>query len=257
MLVLPPLRWTPSPNFSSRGGAHVRLIVAHDCEGSYLGSVSWFAQTRSSVSAHLVLREDGGEATQMVAWGNKAWHACAFNSDSEGIEMAGIAAKGFGAPEWAAAAAIVAWRLKENGLPCRWAEHGVGLGYCSHHDLGTAGGGHDDPTTDPKVWAMFMGLVEAAYTQPMPDAWPIAGCSTPPAVPPGFTPSGGNRSDEPVGSISWAQARLNAIGAARPALAVDGLEGERTARAIVAFQAMHGLYQDGILGPQTVKALAA
>jgi hypothetical protein len=37
---------------------------------------------------------DGTEMTQMVAWRNKAWAVCAFNSISESIEAAGFAAKG-------------------------------------------------------------------------------------------------------------------------------------------------------------------
>ena len=256
MLVLPQLRWVTSPNFSSRNGQKVRLIVAHDCEGSAAGAINWFAQTRSQVSAHIVLREDGLEATQMVAWGNNAWAVCSFNRVSESIEMGGFAAKGFAAPEWDAAAAIVAWRLKQNGLPCRWAEKGIGSGFCSHHDLGAAGGGHADPTTDSKVWQSFAGRVQAAYVQPMPDSWPIGGKASPPPAPPNFTPSGDNRSDEPEGSLSWVQARLNALGVAKPALAIDGMEGPMTERAIAAFQASHGLHVDGIAGPQTIKALA-
>src|ERR1700744_1438163 len=115
-LVLPTLTWTASPNYSSRSGQKVRLIVVHDCEGSFAGSVSWFAMARSQVSAHIVLSEDGLKAVQMVAWGNKAWHSCDVNSFSEGIEAAGFAAKGLGAPEWAALAAIVAFRLRANAI---------------------------------------------------------------------------------------------------------------------------------------------
>ena len=40
--LLPALFWRPSPNFSTRGGARVDLIVLHDCEGGYEGSVRWF-----------------------------------------------------------------------------------------------------------------------------------------------------------------------------------------------------------------------
>ena len=63
---LPALLWKPSPNFSNRRGTRVDLIVLHDCEGGYEGSIEWFAMSRSNVSAHLVVREDGNEATQMV-----------------------------------------------------------------------------------------------------------------------------------------------------------------------------------------------
>lgn len=257
MLTLPPLRWTTSPNYSSRNGRKVDLIVCHDCEGSYQGSIAWFAMARSQVSAHIVLRDDGLEATQMVAFGNNAWHACSFNRRSVGVEMAGYAAKGFKAPEWDAAAAIIAWLLKHYALPARWAEKGIGQGFCSHHDLGQAGGGHNDPTTDPKVWASFVDRVVAAYGQQIPDVWPATGNAVPqPAqLPAGYTPTTDPRDDEPEGSVSWAQARLNALGVAWPYLTVDGLEGRATERAIAAFQGVRGLDRDGILGPKTIAAL--
>ena len=125
--------------------------------------VSWFKQTRSRVSAHLVLSEDGKSAAQMVAYANKAWHACDFNAVSEGIELGGYSAKGFASSEWRSAAALVAWRLEANGLPATWARGGEGAGFTSHYDLGSAGGGHLDPTTDPAKWEQFIELVAAAH----------------------------------------------------------------------------------------------
>lgn len=260
-LQLPTLSWVASPNYSSRAGQRVRLIVAHDCEGSKPGSVSWFAMARSQVSAHIVLSEDGRQATQMVAWANKAWHACNFNPISEGIEMAGYSGKGFDAPEWDAAAAIVAFRLKANGLPPVWANGGAGEGFTSHYDLGAAGGGHNDPTTDSAVWAAFVKRVQDAYAQPMPDAWEPAGIAAPPAPPTDWTPHGGVRHDHAPPSLEWVQLELNALGFAPTPLIVDGLDGNSTRAAIEAFQRRAGISVDGVAGPQTVaaiqKALAA
>lgn len=163
-MSLPKLLWHPSPNFSKRS-ARVDLLVLHDTEGSYAGSVSWFAQKVSNVSAHFVIKEDGSEVTQMVDIADKAWHACAFNSRSIGFEMAGIAAKGFSEPEWLAVAEILAFHLYHLQIPCKWARGGVGPGFTSHYDLGAAGGGHRDPTTDPAKWAYLVSLVEAAYNR--------------------------------------------------------------------------------------------
>jgi N-acetyl-anhydromuramyl-L-alanine amidase AmpD len=56
---LPALLRRPSPNFSSRHGTRVDLLVLHDCEGGCEGSVRWFELSGSSVSAHYVVREDG------------------------------------------------------------------------------------------------------------------------------------------------------------------------------------------------------
>jgi N-acetylmuramoyl-L-alanine amidase-like protein/putative peptidoglycan binding protein len=255
MLTLPPLKWTASPNCSGRGGQKVDLVVVHDCEGSYAGSIAWFAQRASQVSAHYVLRDDGAEATQMVELENKAWHACNYNPRSIGVEMAGFTKKGFGAPEWQAAANIVAFLLKSHGLPARWAEKGIGAGFCSHYDLGAEGGGHRDPTTDAAVWRNFVLLVQAAYNQDMPDSWGAGDTRLPPDMPPGYVPTNDPRHDEPEGSLAWIQMRLNATLGVR--LKVDGLMGPRTRMAITTFQETHHLFVDGVAGPKTIAALAA
>lgn len=206
--VLPRLLQTPSPNISSRGAARIRLVVVHDTEGSYAGAIAWFAQARSRVSAHLVMREDGTEATQMVPLSEKAWHACNFNSVSIGIEGAGVELHGFSENWWNGMAAIVAWLLNCYGLPCRWASGGAGEGFCSHHDLGPAGGGHNDPCAVGSAdWARFVARVEAAYrefaTSPLPE-WALHGLPAPlsvtraPIAPPGATSHGGRPGVEPA-----------------------------------------------------------
>jgi hypothetical protein len=275
--ALPALKHVPSPNYSLRGGAAVRLFVVHDCEGSYAGSVGWFAQVRSQVSAHLVLRKDGLEATQCVPMDRKAWHACAANPYSDSLELEGFEKDGFGDAELDAAAAIVAWGLIRRGLPCRWAEHGEGEGFCSHYDLGAAGGGHFDITTDRAVWLAFAARVEAAYSAfgvgPLP-AWaldglpPLAAIGAPPPAPVGWTPSGTTRKladDEPgappVGSILWVQEKLVALKIPlAPGFACDGLNGPITRAALVAFQRHAGFAAadvDGLIGPRTMAALEA
>lgn len=257
MLTLPYLSWTPSPNYSSRGGAHVRLCVIHDCEGSFEGSISWFAQPRSQVSAHIVLSDDGTRAVQMVAWPNKAWAVCNDNSISESYEAAGYSAKGLGAPEWQSLAAITAFRLHALGLPPVYASGGNGAGFCQHVDLGAAGGGHHDVTSDPAVWAQFEAMVQAAYAQPQPASWSSIGApAAPPAAPAIYTPSATARHDLAPGSLEWVQMRLNALGVAKPALTVDGLMGSNTERAVAAFQQAKGLFVDGDPGAQTIAALA-
>jgi len=235
--ILPPIKWTASPNFSSRGGQKVRLICAHDCEGSYEGSIAWFAQGRSQVSAHLVLREDGLEATQMVAWANKAWHACNFNPFSEGIEAAGFAAKGFGAPELNALAALVAWRLHENCIPCQEATAANDwTGFTEHAKLGALGGGHRDFTESPVIWSDFVSRVIKAYANGAQIGPQVVTAPVPPP-PIGYWPNTSPRIDE----------------AAKIAMSLK--------TAVEAFQKSEGLTIDGDPGPETraafLKALAA
>jgi len=256
-----PLAWRASPNFSSRGGQRVRLIVVHDCEGSYAGSVSWFAMAASQVSAHIVLSEDGSQATQMVAFGNKAWHACNFNPFSEGIEAAGYAAKGLGALEWCALAKLTAWRLKANGIPCQEATAANDwTGFTEHWKLGAAGGGHHDITEDGAVWADFVRIVGEAYPAASSDgqgvtSLPAANVPAPPLS--WFSPTTTPRHDLVEGSVEWLQARLNALGYARPALIVDGMEGVETEHAVISFQIAKKLEPDGVAGPLTLAALKA
>lgn len=256
MFKLPPQVWIPSPNYSSRGGQKVRLIVVHDCEGSAQGAASWFAQARSRVSAQWVLWENCTQLANMVKAGNKAWHACDFNSVSEGIEMGGFEAKGFGIDEWQMMANVVAWRLKANGLPATWAKGGDGAGFASHRDLGQRGGGHTDPTTDATIWAHFCELVTVAYADAHGDTI-VAKPALPPSAPTDWKPHGTVRHDYPVGSLEWAQLELNALGFGRPLLSVDGMEGNATEAALRRFQTSASLSNDGILGPLTVAALDA
>jgi N-acetyl-anhydromuramyl-L-alanine amidase AmpD len=160
-ITLPPLRWLESPNFSDRAqGVPLDLIVIHDTEGGYDSACAWFANGHSQVSAHIVLKEDGSEATQMVPYSKKAWHCMSFNSRSIGLEMAGFAKQGYGDHEWGVAARIVAFLLHKHKLPVHWARGGEGGGFCRHYDLGAAGGGHHDPTTDDHVWQQFVQRVE-------------------------------------------------------------------------------------------------
>ena len=260
MLTFPKIQWVSSPNFSSRGGQRVRLVVVHDCEGSYAGSVAWFSLHESRVSAHLVLREDGGEATQMVRWTDKAWHACDFNSISDGIEAAGYSARGLGDAEWRTLAALTAWRLRANNIPCQEATLVNGwTGFTEHLKLGAAGGGHHDITANPEVWADFVRLVGEAYNSPTLLA---------PILPVPFRPSGSDRRDaedhknpEPA-SVRWdltttpgLQRALNALPLMARKLVVDGDYGEATTRTVAAFQKWSRLPETGAMDDRTRQAL--
>lgn len=85
----------PSPNFDSRNGAPVDLLVLH-----YTGmqdddaAVRWLADPKSKVSCHYVVHEDG-RIVQMVDEADRAWHAgiaswkgvTDINARSVGIEI--------------------------------------------------------------------------------------------------------------------------------------------------------------------------
>ena len=72
--------WHPSPNFDQRmsgDAGKIHIVIIHSCEGSYVGCWSWLADPSSRVSAHYVVREDGGEITQLVRESSRAWHIAA------------------------------------------------------------------------------------------------------------------------------------------------------------------------------------
>jgi phosphatidylserine/phosphatidylglycerophosphate/cardiolipin synthase-like enzyme/outer membrane protein OmpA-like peptidoglycan-associated protein len=59
----------------------------------------------------------------------------------------------------------------------------------------------------------------------------------------------------PDANVRWLQSALNQV--TNAGLAVDGIAGNATRRAVRAFQETHGLTVDGIAGPQTMAALRA
>lgn len=161
VVKLPKLVQAPSPNHSSRG-AKVTLVVLHDTEGAYAGSVSWLRNPKAQASAHVVLREDGLEASQLVRWSQKAWACVNFNPQSLNLEMAGFASKGYGEAELDAAAAIVAYWCHLYDIPVRHAINGIGAGITFHQELGVAGGGHHDPGFTSAQKTEFIAKVAAA-----------------------------------------------------------------------------------------------
>jgi len=72
-----PAIWRPSPNYNSRNGYPVSLVVIHSCEGNYAGCWGWLVQSAAQASAHYVVKEDGGEISQLVTEANRAWHVAA------------------------------------------------------------------------------------------------------------------------------------------------------------------------------------
>ncbi|MBL7729460.1 MAG: N-acetylmuramoyl-L-alanine amidase, partial [Dinghuibacter sp.] len=86
----PPALWVTSPNFSSRGTTAISAVTIHTMQGSYSGSISWFQNTASQVSAHYMIRSSDGQVTQMVREASKAWHVGSENPYTIGLEHEGF-----------------------------------------------------------------------------------------------------------------------------------------------------------------------
>ena len=145
----------PSPNYSSRGGTAVRLVVLHTAEGSRtiesLGA--FFANPASGVSSHTGIDDTPNTVGEYVPPGFKAWTQANANPYSVATELCAFAS--WSSAEWhnhpnmlANCAAWIAEECGRFGVPLRrlsaaqaqGGEHGV----CQHVDLGAAGGNHWD-----------------------------------------------------------------------------------------------------------------
>jgi hypothetical protein len=152
--------WIPSPNYSSRGGTAVRLVVVHTAEGpsgpgAYQELGAFFANPSSGVSSHTGIDDTPGVIGEYTAPGVKAWTQGNANPYSVATELCGFAAWSY--DEWWRDHAVMlencaAWIGEECdrfGIPCRRLSaaeaQGGAAGMCGHVDLGAAGGGHWDP----------------------------------------------------------------------------------------------------------------
>ena len=79
-------KWIPSPNYSSRNGKKIDMIVLHHTATySELPVITWFQDIHSDVSAHYIICKNGS-VINMVKEKNRAWHCRGYNSSSIGIE---------------------------------------------------------------------------------------------------------------------------------------------------------------------------
>ncbi|NEP57688.1 MAG: hypothetical protein F6K31_11790 [Symploca sp. SIO2G7] len=73
-IARPTIAWNPSPNYTSGRNTDIDTIFIHNTYGSFGGTISWFQQKRSKVSAHYVISRQG-KILQMVKDEDTAWHA--------------------------------------------------------------------------------------------------------------------------------------------------------------------------------------
>jgi hypothetical protein len=146
----------PSPNYSTRGGSAVRLVVVHTAEGAltFQALGSFFANPASGVSSHTGIDDTPNTVGEYVRRDYKAWTQANANPYSTATELCAFAA--WSAADWAnhptMLANCAAWIAEECaafGIPNRKlsaaeAQGGVS-GVCGHVDLGAAGGNHWDP----------------------------------------------------------------------------------------------------------------
>jgi len=156
--------WHPSPSYSSRGGAGVRLIVVHTSAGATSNpNLANFLCGSNGVSYHIsVDNVSGGQSApfcyEYVTRGNKPWANCNYN----GVSITGCfcttpeGGAGWSRDYWLSAQDralwnMAAWVREESdyfGIPLvalsASQAQGSGRGVCQHADLGSNGCGHSD-----------------------------------------------------------------------------------------------------------------
>lgn len=163
-VTLPRLRQHASPNQSPRlHGVAPYLIVCHRPVGGFAGAEQTLTDPAAQVSAHILTNSDK-EAVQLVPWDRKAWACASFNSVSYNLEIDDAAWTGADPAGLATAARIAAFLCMRTGIPPVWTPTVLSRpGVTRHYDLGRAGGGHTDPTTDTARWRRFMQQVVAEH----------------------------------------------------------------------------------------------
>jgi hypothetical protein len=251
--------WMPSPNYSSRGGAGVRLIVLHTAEGATtiesLGN--FFASSSAGVSSHVGVDDKLGKVGEYVTRGNKAWTAANANPVAVQAELCGFAS--WSDSTWRNSHAnmlnnAARWIAEESGkfgipitkLSASQAQ-GSGRGVCQHRDLGAWGGNHSDCGNGfPMDYVLSMAV-------DMFGGGDGGGGSTPPPTtgekaPPLHVDYFSQNHNKVCPDVQVWQAQMSGRGWT---ISVDGDFGPQSDNVCRQFQAEKGLSVDGMVGSQT------
>jgi N-acetyl-anhydromuramyl-L-alanine amidase AmpD len=257
-----PYPFVESPHVSRTQGRRIDLIVIHSMENDEKGTsaescAQWFRNPLAKVSAHYCVDVDS--IVRCVRDQDVAWHAPGANHNGIGIEHAGRARQS--RAEWQDAysaamlersARLTAGLCARYRIPVTWL-HPVDLlagkrGITSHDNVSKAfkRGSHWDPGPGFPIELYLRAVANELRTrQAMPEPEPLA--------------------PEPRllrrGDTGWEVKRLQRLLRAHGLLPepaqVDGIFGEITEAAVEAFQSLHDLEVDGLVGPLTWRALQA
>jgi hypothetical protein len=260
----------PSPNYSSRGGSKVRMIVLHTAEGAttYQSLGNFFATPSAGVSSHVGIDDTKNTVGEYVRRDYKAWTAANANPVAVQAELCAFAK--WSTAEWnkhpnmlANCAAWIAEEAKQYGLPLTkltaQQAQTSGKGVCQHADLGSWGGGHWDCGSGfPLDKVLDMARGGQSETPPAPA--PPASSGKAPKFPFPNTdylgvPDGtrywhdghGYGYDSDQGVRPWQQ-QMKKRGWT---ISVDGVYGPQSKTVATQFQAEKGLAADGKVGPKT------
>jgi len=174
--------WIPSPNYSSRGGSGVRLVIIHTAEGAtdFRSLGAYFSNPSAGVSSHVGIDDEAGVIGEYVKRDSKSWTSGNANPYSVNCETTGFAA--WGPKEWEQhgnmldnTARWIAEECKRYGIPIQKlsaAQASSGRGVCGHVDV-SGPGGHWDPGPD-FPWDKVIAAAKSGghvYGPPPPPPW--------------------------------------------------------------------------------------
>ena len=153
-------------------GLAIRYIVIHDTEVDYNTTLAIFTNSKSSASAHYVVRSSDGHTTQMVPTRNAAWHAGNWyvNVHSVGVEHEGVAIQGaawYNEQLYHSSARLVRYLAKRFNVPLD-RNHIVGHDNVPGTTNTNQGGMHWDPGPFWD-WTHYMNLLRGGEGQPNGD----------------------------------------------------------------------------------------
>jgi hypothetical protein len=264
--------WLPSPNYSSRGGTKVRLIVLHTTEGAqdFRSLGNYFGKNVGASSNVGIDNKTAGRIGEYVSRANKAWTQCNANPYCVAAEQctpAGAAA-GWSRSYWLNnqsvllhnTAAWVAEEAKKFGIPLvaltsAQAQSGKS-GVTQHMNLGTFGCGHSDcgpgyPLDVVLEWAAKGSTGGTGGKPPTSSAVPAfpypadhyLGQSSASAK----CHSGCFGGTDKTNVTTW-QKQMRSRGWT---IGVDGCYGDQSESVCRSFQKEKGLQADGYVGPST------
>lgn len=133
-----------SPNFSSRNGTPIDMIVMHFTDGpTAQGAINRFLNANEKVSAHYII-ERNGDIFQMVRDTDKAWHAKNDNPRSIGIEHVCVEGDRMAPAQEVSSVALVRWLMATYNVPRsnvkghRFAPSNIGTTDCPANLFGAA-----------------------------------------------------------------------------------------------------------------------
>ncbi len=152
-------------NYNSRpGGAAINFYFVHYiATGTYEGTISWFKNCSSQVSAHYVVRNSDGQVTQMVDEANRAWSqgVTEYNDQGIGVEHEVLAANlsmWDSEPMLNAAGSLASDVCNRNTIPKQRRSNNGERGIYGHSDVRAT----DCPNMTPERWTAFLAKVQGA-----------------------------------------------------------------------------------------------